>query len=86
MCLVKANYFTESASLIKKLIVVLFFVHRGKFNEIHDDDISFFQTVVGAQHVITDYSDLEMHNVDWMRSIRGQSKVCLPALGVFCCF
>lgn len=40
-----------------------------------DDDVTQFQSIIGKDHVITDEHDLEFYNIDWMRSVRGQSKV-----------
>nr|CAB3236021.1 D-2-hydroxyglutarate dehydrogenase, mitochondrial-like [Phallusia mammillata] len=52
-------------------------VKRGDFAQITDNDLTHFQSIIGKDHVITDHNDLEMYNMDWMRSVRGQSKLLL---------
>jgi len=53
----------------------LIFGFRGNYGRVSNSDISFFTNVIGKSHVITDPYDIEKCNIDWIRTVRGQSKV-----------
>eukprot|EP00466_Bigelowiella_natans_P011716 jgi/Bigna1/92760/estExt_fgenesh1_pm.C_650013 len=50
---------------------------RADFKELCAEDLSFFQEVIGQSNVITDASELEPMNKDWMHHYEGQSKIAL---------
>lgn len=50
---------------------------RGNFKAINDEDVAYFKGVVGASYVLTDESELESHNRDWLRHYEGKSEVGL---------
>ncbi|XP_076807099.1 D-2-hydroxyglutarate dehydrogenase, mitochondrial-like [Clavelina lepadiformis] len=50
-------------------------VERGNYGEIASEDISIFSDIVGCSHVVADPSDLEGNNIDWLKTVRGQSKL-----------
>lgn len=48
---------------------------RGGFKKLTSDDVSAFQSILDGTRVLTE--DLEGYNTDWMRIVRGQSKLVL---------
>ena len=48
------------------------------------EDENFFTNVIGSSSVVTDTDDIEHYNIDWMRTVRGQSKVILFKFYIFC--
>lgn len=46
-------------------------VQRGKFGTLHADDIAFFREKLGINRVLTDPTDVDGYNVDWLRIVRG---------------
>jgi hypothetical protein len=47
-------------------------VKRGDFATLTEGHISFFEGLLGKPRVLTDPSDLEQHNTDWLRIVRGR--------------
>lgn len=52
-------------------------LRRGEFGELTLSDIEHFQTILDPGRVLTDPSDVEAHNIDWLRTVRGQSSCVL---------
>ncbi|XP_057375855.1 D-2-hydroxyglutarate dehydrogenase, mitochondrial-like [Daphnia carinata] len=51
---------------------------RGNFSFLSDRHLGFFQSILSAHQVLTDeLNDLSGYNVDWMRSVRGSSRLVL---------
>lgn len=50
---------------------------RGNYATINDNDIKHFASIVSSSRCITDKSDIETHNIDIMRAVRGYSTVLL---------
>ncbi|WAR14417.1 D2HDH-like protein, partial [Mya arenaria] len=51
---------------------------RGQYSNVSDVDIAAFEKILpGAQRVITDASELEGYNTDWIKTCRGRSQVLL---------
>lgn len=50
---------------------------RPDFSEVSAADVTFFQSIVGDDNVITDDQRLKAMNGDWMRKYRGYSKLAL---------
>lgn len=48
-----------------------------KFSTINDDDIIYFEKILGAKKVIQDNEELETANTDWMNKYKGSSKLML---------
>ena len=48
---------------------------RGQFANIEQGDLDHFRAVLGSDGVLTD--DLDGYNTDWLRTVRGESKVAL---------
>ena len=48
---------------------------RGQFSNVEERDLDHFRAVLGPDNVLTD--DLEGYNTDWLRTVRGESKVAL---------
>jgi len=46
-------------------------VKRGSFAKLEDADISYFKSALDENRVVTEPSDLESHNVDWLHMVRG---------------
>ncbi|KAM4772157.1 D-2-hydroxyglutarate dehydrogenase, mitochondrial isoform 1-T2 [Rhinophrynus dorsalis] len=51
-------------------------VSRLPFSQVTTQDLEYFKSVVPGR-VITDEDDLKSHNIDWLRTVRGDSKVLL---------
>ncbi|KAM3930295.1 D-2-hydroxyglutarate dehydrogenase, mitochondrial isoform 2-T2 [Leptodactylus fuscus] len=51
-------------------------VKRLPFADVTEEDVRHFQNIIPGR-VITDESDLRPHNVDWLRTVKGHSKVLL---------
>ncbi|GFO13968.1 D-2-hydroxyglutarate dehydrogenase, mitochondrial [Plakobranchus ocellatus] len=49
---------------------------RGPYSVVNDQDIQFFKKVLQGR-VTTDSNELEFHNTDWLKTVRGSSKVLL---------
>ncbi|XP_049857866.1 D-2-hydroxyglutarate dehydrogenase, mitochondrial isoform X1 [Schistocerca gregaria] len=52
-------------------------VRRGNFSKLNPGHISFFESILGKNRVLTDRADVESYNVDWMKMVRGASEVVL---------
>lgn len=50
---------------------------RGHYSKLEAADISFFSNMLGKHRVLTNESELEGYNIDWMRTIKGQSRLVL---------
>jgi len=47
-------------------------VHKDtNHGQLKADDVTYFRDYLGESRVVTDASDLEGHNVDWLRMVRG---------------
>lgn len=46
-------------------------VQRGDFARLNESDINVFQGILGKDRILTDPADLELHNTDWIRIVRG---------------
>ncbi|KAG8437061.1 hypothetical protein GDO86_007946 [Hymenochirus boettgeri] len=49
---------------------------RLPFSEVTDKDLTFFKDLIPGR-VVTDEDDLKSHNIDWLRTVRGHSKLLL---------
>lgn len=52
-------------------------IARGRFSSITDSDIKHFESLLGANRVITDAADIQPHNIDFLQAVRGSSQVLL---------
>nr|XP_045618024.1 D-2-hydroxyglutarate dehydrogenase, mitochondrial-like isoform X2 [Procambarus clarkii] len=52
-------------------------VKRGQFSHINGDDMNFFTDLLDPHRVITDETELEGHNTDWLGMVRGTSSALL---------
>nr|XP_027232605.1 D-2-hydroxyglutarate dehydrogenase, mitochondrial-like isoform X2 [Penaeus vannamei] len=52
-------------------------VERGPFSQITPEDIKFFTELLSPHRIITEESELEGHNTDWLGMVRGASSVLL---------
>uniref|UniRef100_H2ZNH5 D-2-hydroxyglutarate dehydrogenase, mitochondrial n=1 Tax=Ciona savignyi TaxID=51511 RepID=H2ZNH5_CIOSA len=50
---------------------------RGNYATATATDITVFQDIIGHNHVLTDPSELEGNNIDWIKTVRGQSSILL---------
>lgn len=50
---------------------------RGAFATINDNDLKHFESIVSSTRCITDKSDIETHNIDFIGAVRGYSQVLL---------
>ncbi|XP_032235585.2 D-2-hydroxyglutarate dehydrogenase, mitochondrial isoform X2 [Nematostella vectensis] len=51
-------------------------IKRGAFAEVTDDDVASFEAIIPGR-VVIDADNIAPHNVDWMNTVRGQSKILL---------
>ncbi|XP_077998542.1 D-2-hydroxyglutarate dehydrogenase, mitochondrial-like [Glandiceps talaboti] len=59
-----------------ELTAVRYNVKRGQYGEVTEDDLKFFNDLLPSR-VVTDESELAGNNVDWMKMVKGSSKVLL---------
>merc|ERR1712136_308021 len=52
-------------------------VQRGSYATLNETHISSFKNILDPNRVITDTTDLEGYNVDWLKTVRGNSKILL---------
>lgn len=52
-------------------------ITRGKFSTITESDVKHFESLLGVNRVITDASDIQPHNIDFLQAVRGYSQVLL---------
>ena len=52
-------------------------VERGKYARITPEDVSCFEGMLDKSRVVTDASELEPYNVDWMKSYHGETRSML---------
>ncbi|XP_067006180.2 D-2-hydroxyglutarate dehydrogenase, mitochondrial isoform X2 [Anabrus simplex] len=52
-------------------------VKRGNYAVLSDQHVQYFENILGKDRVITDESEVQSYNVDWMKMVRGASKVVL---------
>lgn len=50
---------------------------RKSFAAVSDADVSHFEKAIGSKYVVTDSEELIQHNVDFLKAVRGNSKVVL---------
>ena len=43
---------------------------RGNYSEINEDDVRYFRSILSSR-CVTDAEDIEPHNVDWLKMVRG---------------
>lgn len=78
------HYWTPSFKRKPQYSTVFFFFQFILFvtcfftsNKVSDEDLNFFKSVVGEGGVITEPSEVEIFNIDWMRKYRGNSTLVL---------
>ncbi|XP_071999287.1 D-2-hydroxyglutarate dehydrogenase, mitochondrial isoform X1 [Engystomops pustulosus] len=71
-----SSYRFMSQEKVPPLTAERYRVSRLPFSEVSVEDIRHFQKIIPGR-VITDESDLKAHNIDWLRTVRGHSKVLL---------
>nr|XP_039266939.1 D-2-hydroxyglutarate dehydrogenase, mitochondrial-like [Styela clava] len=78
-CLANIRQISSSSTnlTLTKLTSELYDVKRGPYGLVSDKDIRIFESILGEQRVITDENVIESYNVDWLNTVRGQSKVLL---------
>ncbi|XP_055846275.1 D-2-hydroxyglutarate dehydrogenase, mitochondrial isoform X1 [Episyrphus balteatus] len=52
-------------------------VKRGNYAVLTDKDVGFFESVVGSNHTVKEKDELQSYNVDFLRSVRGDSQLVL---------
>lgn len=48
-----------------------------RFSELNDDDVRYFEEILGKKNVIHDQDKLSVANIDWMHKYKGESKIIL---------
>ncbi|CAL5188101.1 unnamed protein product [Lathyrus oleraceus] len=49
----------------------------SRFSELNDDDVKYFQEILGKKNVVQDEDKLSAANIDWMHKYKGSSKILL---------
>nr|CAD7452815.1 unnamed protein product [Timema tahoe] len=52
-------------------------VKRHNFALLDSNHVQFFKSVLGQDRVLTDAEELETYNIDWLKMVRGSSKIVL---------
>lgn len=60
-----------------KLTKDVYDVKRGNFGVLKDSHVTAFEKILGKDRVLTDTSDVEPYNVDWIKMVRGCSSLVL---------
>lgn len=47
-------------------------MNRGKYSQVTDADVGFFQSTLENSRVLLDESDTQSYNIDFMKSVRGK--------------
>uniref|UniRef100_A0A1I8P1Z4 D-2-hydroxyglutarate dehydrogenase, mitochondrial n=1 Tax=Stomoxys calcitrans TaxID=35570 RepID=A0A1I8P1Z4_STOCA len=72
------TFCTYKTSAIPELTQVRYKIKRGNYGELQDKDVTFFESLIGATNILQDcQDDLHGYNVDFLRSVRGSSKLVL---------
>ncbi|KAG8038098.1 hypothetical protein G9C98_006423 [Cotesia typhae] len=67
----------RSGSTMPDLTAVRYKVKRGPFGEITGTHVNFFEQLLGHNRVITDPNECDAYNVDWVKTVRGSSRLVL---------
>ncbi|KAG0409841.1 hypothetical protein HPB47_013051 [Ixodes persulcatus] len=74
----------SAASVVRRLVRPLSSAHtprvsekRGPYAQLEDFDLSMFERLLGTSAVLTDPSDVEPYNEDWLRTCKGSSQLVL---------
>ncbi|CAH0557517.1 unnamed protein product [Brassicogethes aeneus] len=71
-----ARAYAAGESALPQLTKDRYPVQRGDYAELTDNHLSFFKNLLGHR-VITDASECEPYNIDWIKSVRGYSRCVL---------
>lgn len=52
-------------------------MQRGQYAELSDSDVAHFEKILGSNHVITDQTETQSYNIDFLGSVRGNSRIIL---------
>ncbi|XP_015603205.1 D-2-hydroxyglutarate dehydrogenase, mitochondrial [Cephus cinctus] len=58
-----------------ELTSVRYNVQRGPYSKVTDNHVQFFDGLLGQGRVLTDPDECESYNIDWIKMVRGASKV-----------
>ncbi|CAK1553553.1 unnamed protein product [Leptosia nina] len=71
------NNLKYSTSALPRFSSEKYSIKRKNFGSLHDADLNYFRSLLSADRVITEESDVLPFNIDWIKNCRGQSKVVL---------
>jgi len=77
MLLKSINHIKRARVTNSRLFSQLNLARNPAFNYITDKDVSIFEGILGPNAIITDEKELELHNMDWTKKYKGQSKLML---------
>jgi hypothetical protein len=52
-------------------------ITRGKYAQLNNDDIHFFEEILTKDRILTDSQELGVYNSDWMKKYKGNSPIAL---------
>ncbi|XP_037041419.1 D-2-hydroxyglutarate dehydrogenase, mitochondrial isoform X2 [Bradysia coprophila] len=73
--LIKRSY--NASAQLPDLTKDRYQVKRGDYSQVTDADVGFFQSILENSRVLLDESDTQSYNIDFMKSVRGFSRVVL---------
>ncbi|XP_034947769.1 D-2-hydroxyglutarate dehydrogenase, mitochondrial [Chelonus insularis] len=66
-----------AGNALPDLTAVRYKVKRGPYDEITGTHVKFFEQLLGQSRVITDPTECDGYNVDWVKTVRGKSRLVL---------
>ncbi|KAK0087587.1 hypothetical protein PV326_005133 [Microctonus aethiopoides] len=66
-----------STSIVPDLTANRYNFKRGAYNSITDNHVKYFEKLLGQSQVITDPNECLGYNIDWIKMVRGNSKLIL---------
>ena len=61
----------------KKCLATLIESRNSRYSFLNDNDLNFFEKLLGKNRTITDPGTLKSYNVDWLKMCQGHSKLSL---------
>ncbi|XP_033210256.1 D-2-hydroxyglutarate dehydrogenase, mitochondrial [Belonocnema kinseyi] len=78
--LIRKKYYVVSrnaSSALPELTSVRYKVERGPYATLTDGHVNFFTNLLDQNRVVTDPDECEGYNVDWVKMVRGKSRLVL---------
>jgi FAD/FMN-containing dehydrogenase len=63
--------------IFKRSLAKVIEKRNPKYSVLQDNDLQFFESILGLNHCVTDSLALQSYNTDWLKIYKGASKLCL---------